>query len=68
MDGRVRHPHLTIRTGEALAYHRAVSTNRVITDKYFELLQEVFEVNQLTNKPHLIFNADETGLPLQHRP
>ena len=25
-------------------------------------------INDLTRRPHLIFNADETGLPLQHRP
>ena len=63
---RAFHPHLTLRTGEALTYHQAVSTSRIIIDKYFDLLQEGFEVNQLANKPHLIFNAYETGLPLQH--
>lgn len=65
---RSRHPHLTLRTGESLAYHRAISTNLVIIDKYFDLLEEVLTTNNLTGKPHLIFNADETGLPLQHRP
>lgn len=65
---RARLPHLFLRTGEALAYHRAVSTSRVIIDKYFDLLEEVFVVNQLSNKPHCNFNADETGIPLQHRP
>ena len=65
---RARHPHLTLHTGESLAYHRAVSTNHLIIDKYFDLLEEVFVSNRLSSRPHLIFNADETGLPLQHRP
>ena len=39
---RARHPHLTLRTGESLAYHRAVSTNRLIIDKYFDLLEKGF--------------------------
>ncbi|CAI7996987.1 Tigger transposable element-derived protein 6 [Geodia barretti] len=65
---RARHPHLTLRTGESLAYHRAVSTNRFVIDKYFDLLEEVLVSNNLCFAPHLIFNADETGLPLQHRP
>ncbi len=65
---RSRHPRLTLRTGEGLAYRRAVGTNRIVIDKYFDLLEEVLKVNDLTGRPHLIFNADETGLPLQHRP
>lgn len=65
---RQRHPHLSLRTGEGLAYQRAVSTNRIVIDKYFDLLEDVLETNNLTRKPHRIFNADETGMPLQHRP
>ena len=65
---RQRHPHLTLRSGEGLAYCRAVSTNRVVINKYFDLLEQVLDSNNLTKKPHLIFNADETGMPLQHRP
>ena len=65
---RQQHPHLTLRSGETLAYRRAVSTNRVVIDKYFDLMEEIFERNNLLKKPNLIFNADETGMPLQHRP
>ena len=53
---------------KGFAYCRAVSTNHVVIDKYFDLLEEVLKSNYLTKKPHLIFNADETGMPLQHRP
>ncbi len=64
---RSRHPHLTLRTGETLAYRRAVGMNRVVIDNYFDLLGEVLESNDLARRPHLVFNADETDLPLQHR-
>ena len=59
---RARHPNLTLRTGESLAYHRAVSTNRVVIDKYFDFLEEVLVSNNLCSAPHLIFNADETDI------
>ena len=65
---RACHPHLTLRTGESLAYHRAISTNRNIIDKYFDLLEEVLLSNNLISSPHLVYNIDETGLPVQHRP
>jgi len=60
-------PNLTLRMGETLAYRRAVGLNRVVIDNYFDLLAEVLKSNDLTRRPHLVFNAEETGLPLQHR-
>jgi len=65
---RARHPHLSLRTGESLAYVHAVSTSRPILDKYFDLLEEVFSQNHLQDRPGRIFNLDESGLLLQHRP
>ena len=63
---RSRHPHLTLQMGETSAYCLAVGLNRVVIDNYFDLLGVVFVSNDLTRRPHLVFNADETGLPLQH--
>jgi len=60
-------PNLTLRMGETLAYRRAVGLNRVVIDNYFDLLAEVLKSNDLTRRPHLVFNAEETGLPFQHR-
>ena len=65
---RARHPQLSLRTGESLAYVRAICTNRQIIDRYFDLLQDIFMKNSLQGKPGRIFNLDESGLPLQHRP
>lgn len=63
---RQRHPNLTLRAGESLSYIRAASTNRVIIDKYFDLLEDILSKNCLTSSR--IFNLDESGIPLQHRP
>ena len=65
---RARHPHLRLRAGESLAYVRATCTNRVILDKYFDMLEDVIAKNYLDDKPGRIFNLDESGIPLQHRP
>ena len=62
------HPHLTLRMGETLAYRWAVGLNRVVIDNYFDLLGEVLESNDLSRRPHLVFNADETGLPSNIEP
>ena len=65
---RKRHPHLTMRAGEALAYRRAVATSPETFSNYFDQLEEVLDTNGLRHAPSRIFNADESGIPLQHRP
>lgn len=65
---RARHPQLRLRSGESLAYVRAVCSNRVVLDRYFDLLEDVMVKNALNDKPGRIFNLDESGIPLQHRP
>ena len=42
--------------------------NKETTDHYYNLLEETIKDNNLLNAPHLIFNADETGMPLCSRP
>ena len=65
---RERHPHLRLRAGERLAYVRAVCTNRQVLDRYFDLWEDVLVKNNLKDEPNRIFNLDESGMPLQHRP
>ena len=36
--------------------------------KYFLLLKGLLEENNLKNKPHTIWNMDETGMQLEHKP
>ena len=57
---------MTLLTGESLSYVRAASTNHVVIDKYFDLLEDILSKNSLTSSR--IFNLDESGIPLQHCP
>ena len=61
------HP-LTLRAGESLAYRRAIAANPETFNNYFDLLEEILNTNGLHHTPSRIFNADESGIPLQHRP
>ena len=65
---RKRHPNLKLRQAEPLAYTRAMANDREVINKYFDMLEETIQENGLTNRPAQIFNCDETGLPLTHKP
>ena len=65
---RKRHPHLTLRAREALAYRRAIATSPETFRSYFDQLEDILNINGLRHAPSHIFNADESGIPLQHRP
>ena len=60
-----RHPTLTTRLPEQLKAVRAKSSaNATVLEKWFELVRETLEENNLINRPDRVFNVDETGLPL----
>ena len=63
-----RHPEISLRHAEPLSYARAVANNPTVIENYFELLAETIETNGLTRRPGQIFNCDETGMPLVHKP
>ena len=63
-----RHAHLALRAGESLSYRRAMAMNCETIDGYFNHLESVLKKNTLSDRPSLIFNADETGIPLNHEP
>ena len=65
---RLRHEELTVRTAERLAYCRAVATDQAILNSYFDLLEQTLTDNDLLSAPSRIFNVDETGFPLEHKP
>ena len=44
------------------------SVNKEIMDNYFSLLKDTLEKYDLLNNPSQIYNVDETGMPLDHRP
>ena len=65
---RKRHPQLTVRVASRLSYVRAVAHDPEIFQGYFDLLEEALSKNKLMNDPVHIFNCDESGFPLEHKP
>ena len=63
-----RHPQVTLRAPEKLVYVRAIMGNKEVIEAYFDLLEETLTKNGLLDKPGAIFNVDETGMPLEHKP
>ena len=41
--------------------------NKETIDHYYNLIEEIMKDNNLLDAPHLIFNADEIGMPLCSR-
>ena len=61
---RERYLHITLRTPSPLVQPRAKAMSRDTMEKYFQLLKETMVENNLIDKPRLIFNCDESGMPL----
>lgn len=63
-----RHPSLTVRSAEKLSYARHVATDAVLISKNFDLLLRTLKEYDLLDAPSQIWNRDESGLPLDHKP
>lgn len=63
-----RQPILTLRTPQALSYARAVCANKDTINDFFAKLGAIFGRLNLISKPSQIFNADETGITIVHKP
>ena len=57
-----------MRAGETLAYRQATATNPETINNYFDQLEEILVSNSLGSCPSRVYNIDESGFPLQHRP
>ena len=64
----LRHPEISVRTTSALSYARAKGQNTEALSSYFDILEDTFSEHKLHDKPSLIFNIDETALPLSPAP
>ncbi len=67
-DFMSRQPLLTLRTPQAMSYARAVCANKERTNDFFAKLGAIFGRLYLISKPSQIFNADETGVTIVHKP
>ena len=62
------HPQLCLRKAEELSYARSKSTDPIVLEKYFDLLERTLEEYDLCDSPGRIFNCDGTGLCYDHKP
>jgi hypothetical protein len=56
--------HLVLRQPEPLSRHRAESSAPSVLEKYFKELESTLIENDIIDKPAQLFNADESGFPL----
>ena len=63
-----RHPQLTLRTASRLAYSRAVANDPEVIENYFDLLEETLRQNGILDQPTQLFNCDESGFSMDHKP
>ena len=64
----VRHPKLVLRTPQSLSYARAYGANRETIQDYFAKLAAVCARLNILSKPMQIFNIDEVGVTVVHKP
>ena len=58
------HPRITVRAGAPLSKACAIASDPSYIMEYFDVLEQTLQENELMDKPQLIFNMDETGVPL----
>ena len=59
-----RHPTLSLRSADPLSYVRTTALTPEKLSSYFDLLETTLREKELMNKPNLIYNMDESGMPL----
>ena len=63
-----RWPQLALRKGDSLAQPRANAVNSENIREYYNLLEETLNKHKLFNSASRIYNMDESGMPLDHKP
>ena len=68
-DGKkLSDPEISLRTPQALSYSRAASASKVVVDDFFAKLGALYGRFNLINKPMQVYNIDETGISVVHKP
>ena len=63
-----RHPEITLRKPEPLSGVRARAVNHDSINNYFHGVAELFQEYNFSERPNLVWNADETGISFSHTP
>ena len=56
-------PHCPLRSADPLSYVRTTALTPEKLRSYFDLLETTIREKELMNKPNLIYNMDESGIP-----
>ncbi|CAH1248371.1 JRKL [Branchiostoma lanceolatum] len=64
---RLRHPEISLRTPDSLDRARAAMSNKNVVADHFKKLGDIIDQHNLSERPYLIYNADETGMALDAR-
>ena len=59
---------LTVRTPQALSYSRAYNATKEVLADYFAKLGAIYARLNILSKPMLVFNSDEFGVSVVHKP
>ena len=65
---RHRHPEISLRTPQALSYSRASTASKDLIDDFFAKLGSLYGRLNLISKPMQVYNVDETGISVVHKP
>ena len=60
-----RHPNVTLKAAPSLSKAQVTASDPGSISRYFDILDETMEEYDIKDKPHVIFNMDETGMPFQ---
>ena len=63
-----RWPKLALCKGDGLAKPRASAVTETNIHQYYSLLEETLQENGILNCPSRVYNMDESGMPLDHKP
>ena len=63
-----RHQDVTLKVGESISRARQIGASIENLESYFDILEQTLNDNDLMHHPCQIFNADETGVPLDAKP
>ena len=59
-----RNPNVSLRSAVPLSLSRAMASDPVVIENYYDELEDTLEDNDIFNRPAHIFNCDESGMPL----
>ena len=62
-----KHPKFSLRSADPLSYARSTALSPEKLSAYFDLLEKTLKEKNLLDKPNLIYNMDESGMPLDHK-